>query len=456
MKHRRCFVFAAMFVCMISSFSQAAAWLDDFTGPTLGAQWNTDIPNPGVASASINTGAGTLELTTTGSTDMWNARNNAPIVWTAAPTGIYSVETRVGHTATNNSVSGITVYDNVDGSLPVFSFGLDHWGGSQKVKLQGLGNNNPSIESPHASTVSSWNGMDASLKMTVIPASVSGAATDRYLTWYRHTDSDAWTPLGEYIGTVPNDRVGLFTKTGGAKTASFDYFSLDDTVATASTAAWQVDIQGTNNYNSSLPHTQTLDSMNGFWNYFEVTHYNGNPSVNPSMTLADSGGLADGVTFSVTGDTQGNPANLQGYNNAGDPLVADYLFIRAGSSSENIDWEITGLDPGEEFEFIPYSGSGSGRQFDLAIDADGDGAIDDDGLGNPLLTMIDADGEVFSVTSDATGKIVGQTLNRGAEGNWAGFTLQQLTFAVIPEPMSLAIWLLGGMGLFFVAKRRRR
>jgi len=173
------------------------------------------------------------------------------------------------------------------------------------------------------------------------------------------------------------------------------------------------------------------------------------------MTIADSAGLADGVTFSITGDTLGGSASLQGYNNAGDPMTSDYLFIRAGSSSENIDWEIDGLDPNQEFELIAYSGSGGGRQFDMALDTDGDGDIDDDGLGNPLRTMIDADGETFSVFSDASGIISGQALNRNTEGNWAGFTLEQITFPVIPEPASIALWMLGGAGMFLVVRRKR-
>ncbi|MEZ5301093.1 MAG: hypothetical protein R3F11_10635 [Verrucomicrobiales bacterium] len=76
-----------------------------------------------LASITLDTANQELDFLTTGGTDMWTARNNAPFAWTLAPVvslgQTWFVETGVRYNGSANAtqrVSGILFYQNTDGA----------------------------------------------------------------------------------------------------------------------------------------------------------------------------------------------------------------------------------------------------------------------------------------------------------------------------------------------------
>jgi len=211
-------------VILGSMVSAQAAILDNFDQATDfdSAVWARDVPTPSLASITLDTANDWAHFAATGSTDMWTVRNNAPILWTATPTGPMFAETHVMMpTGQNVSVAGLTVYDNVDGAKPNFSFGLDHWStGNRMVKLQGLGTNNPAISTP-ATGGAAW------LRLELYPDAGAGGL-DRYVARYKLNQADPWSNLGTLDRDVANARMGMVLKTGGGgRSSDFSYFASD-------------------------------------------------------------------------------------------------------------------------------------------------------------------------------------------------------------------------------------
>lgn len=83
--------------CLLPCFAQAEiivtpkGWTDNFNqaaGTSLDpAYWATDFPNASKANYSMT--GDSLQIQTTAPTDMWGNRADAPIIWTAAPSGNY-------------------------------------------------------------------------------------------------------------------------------------------------------------------------------------------------------------------------------------------------------------------------------------------------------------------------------------------------------------------------------
>ena len=238
---------------------------------------------------------------------------------------------------------------------------------------------------------------------------------------YRAITADA---TGKIVGTMANG-------TGDAE-GNWAGFHLSESLPTA--RLWSVDIQGTGSPTTMTGIDPTYDAGN-VWNAFTVAHHAGT-SVNPSAALVDSSGAASPVNFAITG-------TVSGFNNGSpDALTRDYLFINAGGASQNLTWQLTGLDPGALYEMFVYGGAIGGRTFNMAIDLDGDGTLVDETLRN-----VGAGGALFGlIRPDATGRIIGNALNAGTEGNWAGFQLRQVQLPV-PEPASMSLLAIGGLAL---------
>jgi hypothetical protein len=211
-----------------------------FDEPTLNPAVALDVPSPSDADVTLDTTNDELDFTSANATDLWVARNNAPIAWSAAPSvgsgEKWFVETEVRFdtpvSATHHRVAGITFYGGPDGSGGSgggmdFTFGINNWddrfdpGYVGAIEVQGLGDNDPLISAP-------WSSPNAFLRVEVTEL----GASDHYEFFYRANNVDPWTPLGSYDSTVANSRAALFLKTFGDGTtadraASFTYFVVE-------------------------------------------------------------------------------------------------------------------------------------------------------------------------------------------------------------------------------------
>jgi hypothetical protein len=210
-----------------------AAVVTTFDEVSLPAAISLDVPSATLGSISFDAVNDELDFSAGGDTDMWGARNNAPIAWTAIPTGLvngstWSVETevRINNVSQNNQVAGLTFYGGPDGAKPDISFGLDNWApAARAVRLQGLGDNDPNVGV--ATTASS-----VFLRVVIQEA----GATDTYNFFFKVNAADAWTQLTgaalNYQTNFANSRVAMVYKTGAAKAgAAFTYFNVQDNTA---------------------------------------------------------------------------------------------------------------------------------------------------------------------------------------------------------------------------------
>ncbi len=239
MKH----LLPCLLLCLVYSMARAAV-VTSFEEATLPAAIALDVPNATLGSVTFDAVNDELDFNAGGNTDMWGARNNAPIAWTAIPTGLvngstWSVETevRINNVTQNNQVAGLTFYGGPDGAKPDISFGLDNWDpAGRAVRLQGLGDNIPNV------------GVVTSAGSVFLRVVIQEAgATDTYNFFFKFNAADAWTQLTgaalNYTTNFANSRVGMVYKTAAAKAgASFTYFNVQD--------------------NSALPPTITLQPAN--------------------------------------------------------------------------------------------------------------------------------------------------------------------------------------------------
>jgi hypothetical protein len=111
----------------------------DFSSAALPTEHNLDIPNGALAAITLDTANDELDFTTTGNTDMWGGRTNAPITWTSRPSvslgQTWYVETFVRFNGASNGaqrVAGITLWSGPNGTGGSaggmdFSLGLNDW-----------------------------------------------------------------------------------------------------------------------------------------------------------------------------------------------------------------------------------------------------------------------------------------------------------------------------------------
>jgi hypothetical protein len=185
----------------------------------------TDIPNPGLASITLDDANDRLVFATTGNTDMWGARNNAPIGYVLKPAGpLWFMQTELELASTGSQqVFGFTVYADVDGANPDFTYGLDYWNpATPVVKLQGLGDNDPVV-------FASAEDVTRVVLRIEIEDDGGGPGTARYTLKYDLLGGAGMQTLTTYDSNFSNARVGVAMKTGNTgRTAYLHNLEIDD------------------------------------------------------------------------------------------------------------------------------------------------------------------------------------------------------------------------------------
>ena len=231
-------IIPTLFLWAFSTLPSTAAVLTEFSEATLNPQVFLDIPDPGLASVTLDTANGELDFITTGNTDMWTNRNNAPIAWTNRPTvgpgDSWFAETHVrfnGNGEGAQRVAGLTLWPGPDGTGGSndgmeFSLGLNDWD-NRGIEFQGFGNGNVGDSGTGSIVATANNELSAHLRLEVTENGVS----DSYLGFYKINANDPWMQFASFNSSVDNSRVGLFFKNGNGTAAehrsvSFDYFNV--------------------------------------------------------------------------------------------------------------------------------------------------------------------------------------------------------------------------------------
>lgn len=215
----------------------------DFSEATLDPNILLDVPNAALATITHDTVNNELDFDTTGNTDLWVNRNNAPLAWSAAPAvgmgQTWFVETQIRYNSsvasTTYRVAGITFYGGPDGSggsaqAMDFTFGINNWddrdpspGYQASVEVQGLGDNTSGDLG--ANLTAFWTNNSAYLRVEITENGVA----DAYAFFYKLNIGDPWIPLGTLNSNVDNSRATLFWKNGSVtpapdRSGSFTYF----------------------------------------------------------------------------------------------------------------------------------------------------------------------------------------------------------------------------------------
>lgn len=198
-----------------------------------------DVPDPQVASVTLDEDNDELVLTTTTTADLWVERDNAPIAYVTSPKveagQTWFAETRMrlsGEPGRRPRIGGIVVYPDRDGSGGSqdgmeWSLAVNEWD-DRGVEVQGFGPGNVGD-----SGVSFLNPdppvkhiEDVFLKLEV----TENGESDRYKVFYKQSADSEWQPFGEFNSSVDNSRVGLFMKNGPLEEAerslAFRYFKV--------------------------------------------------------------------------------------------------------------------------------------------------------------------------------------------------------------------------------------
>ena len=167
-----------------------------------------------------------------------------------------------------------------------------------------------------------------------------------------------------------------------------------------------------------------------FWNVFEMTGAAGGTGVPVGMALKNDANAPSGVTFTFTAIDAGGLGAWGHSPTAIDDLTAEYMFLGPQNGTDVADWEITGLAASTSYSLYLYTGgydavNGPAYNADYDLDLDGDGSLD--GVGT-ITGGTNAPTVIASVTTDGTGKIIGQFLHRSgqAESEIGGFQLGEV------------------------------
>ena len=222
-------------------------------------------------------------------------------------------------------------------------------------------------------------------------------------------------------------------------------------------ASWMqinLDIQGDGTstfYQDSVQHPHGPDAY-GQWNVMNVPALKSPTATtvsDPSVSLNDNAGNATPVVFQLFGDiagwTGGTDDNVDPYT-----LVRDYFLLHSNFGLEpTADFEISGLDPGGQYELTYIHGvTNPNRGVFCMADLDGDGSLD----GETALEIIGVDGQneaTVQFTASAAGKLVG-LFDKGThpEGDFAGLRL-----TAVPEP-NVIVLILGSFVALCIRRRR--
>ncbi|HWB04327.1 MAG TPA: lamin tail domain-containing protein [Verrucomicrobiales bacterium] len=291
-----------------------AAIVTSFEEASLPAAILLDVPTPALGFVTFDAVNDELDFGANGNTDLWGARNNAAIAWTAIPGGltngsVWTVETevRLNSVVESQQVAGLTFYGGPDGSRPDITFGLDNWDpAARAVRMQGLGDNDPNV------------GILTTAAKVILRVSIQeNGATDTYNFFFKVNPGDNWTQLGgvatNYQTSFANSRVGLTYKTGAAKSGSaFTYLnvltSTDPPVITAHPAPVTSIVGGVARFSASA---SGATSYKWRRNTVDVPVGGTEPTyvVDP-VTADDNGASFDCITSNSNGNTPTNAATL--------------------------------------------------------------------------------------------------------------------------------------------------
>ena len=224
--------YAILLVSMLAVCRSRGDLVTSFDEAALPAAVLLDVPNATLGNVVFDAVNDELDFTAAGNTDMWGARNNAAIAWTAIPAGLvngstWTVETevRINAAAEGTQVAGLTFYGGPNGARPEVTFGLDVWNANDRaVRLQGLGTNNPNTAINVTTAVNR-----VFLRVIIKEA----GAADIYNFYFKVNAGDVWQQIPgvaiNWTTSFANSRVGLTYKTGAAKSgAAFTYFNVQD------------------------------------------------------------------------------------------------------------------------------------------------------------------------------------------------------------------------------------
>lgn len=197
----------------------------------------------------------------------------------------------------------------------------------------------------------------------------------------------------------------------------------------------------------------------GYWSILIPTGTN--PNTTLSLLNASDGTTAATASITVAGFTLSSANGyggtaLNGLYPTGNTGSGNFPFIYlAGNSGTTGSITINGLDPSKSYTFdflasrLITTGQRLGTYSFVGANSGTTGLIDlgsTDGLGNPTIQV------VSGITPTAGGVITLNDLSGSSNGG--GIAFLQI-FESVPEPSTVALAIIGGLGLFFVVLRRR-
>ena len=256
-----------------TSFAEAA--IDDVKGVYL------DVPDPALASVTLDTVNAELDVQTTGPTDMWSTRAGAPMAYALRPDvsigETWYAETHLKLNGTfgvlQHRIAGMTFYPDQNGVGPLptvggmaWSVGLNEWD-DRGVEIQGF--NQANIGNYGANVINPSPAVKGISEVYLRVEVTENGLYDYYRVYYKQTSAGAWIQLAEFDSDNDNSRVGLFLKNGdiGAaeRSVSFSEFHVGR-LGGVNTAFEEASLGGANGLALDIPNTAaaavTLDKVN--------------------------------------------------------------------------------------------------------------------------------------------------------------------------------------------------